>query len=306
MTHAGLPFSTPTNAWSPHTTIQLELTDVINTTLVCDHLQRLLALETPRLRTPGLLYDRIQCVPWVDSTQQWARRDVDQSPFQGCFQPRAVLAEYQTGGRGRMNRVWRSAYGDCLMMTVAVSVPKAYLDQRLSLALAVMLCDWFNHHYQFPVRVKWPNDLLFDDKKLAGILIQSTIVDQREAIIYFGVGLNVQTRQAALRDLARPAIGLYETGFHFPTKSELAAEMLLVFLRLLDALACREWDFLSTRWPHCDAYWEQCIRLEAEAAEPVEGVNRGIDAQGRLRVETAMGERLFCVGDVSLRTATAE
>ncbi|MEJ2669429.1 MAG: biotin--[acetyl-CoA-carboxylase] ligase [Gammaproteobacteria bacterium] len=313
---AGFPLVLPENtcAWGVDTALQVLPIDVVRVERVNEHLRRLLAVQASDLHTSDLqksvlTYDAIHSVPWVDSTQNWAQADFQRSPPSSCYRPRAVLAEYQTMGRGRLSRVWQAAFGDCLMTTVAVSLPRTTLDQRLSPALGVLLCDWLNKQYRIPVRVKWPNDLLFDDRKLAGILIQSSALArsggesiQRDTVsVFCGVGLNLHVRHAASKSFARPAIGLFDTGYPLPTKSELAAEMLCVFLRLLDALASREWAFLHEKWPRYDQFQGQNIRLESEHAEAVEGMNGGIDDQGQLRVKTIQGEQIFCVGEVSLR-----
>src|SRR5688500_2328141 len=124
----------------------------------------------------------------------------------GRFDPVLLVAERQTAGRGRMGRAWQSAPGDSL--TFSLGLPLAPADWAgLSLAVGVSVAESLHP----AVRLKWPNDLWVDDRKLGGILIETASFGEgaggRYAVI--GVGINVAARgadglstpPAALREL---------------------------------------------------------------------------------------------------------
>jgi len=266
-------------------------------------------------------YSEIQLVPWVDSTQQWAQLHAKENPFKEYFKPRAFLAEYQSQGRGRLQRPWLAPMGQCLMMTVSLIVPRKALDQRLSPALAMLLCEWLNCRYGLPAQVKWPNDLLFEGQKLAGFLVQTTssltttvqdalpmpnaatrdVQSSDTVCVMMGLGLNLNLSAEAIGQIAQPALGLRNTGYKLPNKTRLATEVLWVFARLCEAIRLRDWGFLPEKWRQYDAYYGQPVRLVVGQSEVVEGVSRGVDALGQLLLQVDDDIQHYCVGEVSMR-----
>lgn len=258
----------------------------------------------------GWPYAEVSVQPWVDSTQRWAQQSASATPFDRHFSPRVFLADYQSQGRGRRQRQWHARVGQCLMMTVSFSVPRSALDQRLSPAFATLLCDWLNQRYAFPAQVKWPNDLLFDGHKLAGFLIQTTPMRTTDSLmpgedalcLMMGLGLNLTIDPKSQGAIGQPALGIRDTGYRFPDKATLAAEVLLVFARLFEAMQTRNWQFLQSMWPRYDAYHQQPVRLEMNKQENIEGTNVGIDRDGQLLLRLEDGRtQSFCIGEVSLR-----
>lgn len=262
-------------------------------------------------------YEKLSVDPWVDSTQRWAQHVMATTPSAALFRPMAFLTEYQSQGRGRRQRPWLARIGQCLMMTVAVRVPRQALDQRLSPAFAVLLCDWLNQRYQLPARVKWPNDLLFDGCKLAGFLVQSVAApvdppmtgllasplhgEQEDLILLMGLGLNLTLHNSDQAMIGQAALGLRDTGFQLPSNAAIAAEVLMVFAQLCQILQRQDWSFLPALWAKYDAYAQQPVCLTREGAQTIEGINRGIDDLGQLVLETQGQLQTFCIGEVSLR-----
>lgn len=263
----------------------------------------------------GEVFDSVAARPWVDSTQRWAQQAATDTPFQQHFFPRAFMTDYQSQGRGRRHRQWHARMGECLMMTVSLSVPREALDQRLSPAFAILLCDWLNQRYGLPAQVKWPNDLLFDGRKLAGFLVQSTPMRSATSAIgtgdalclMMGLGLNLSLDEMSQAQIGQPALGIRDTGYAFPDKATLAAEVLLVFARLFEAMRTQDWQFLADLWPRYDAYHHQPVRLLISEHEQIEGTNIGIDTDGQLLLQTPNGQvQSFCVGEVSLRRPSTD
>ncbi len=105
--------------------------------------------------------------------------------------PFAVVAMEQSGGRGRRGRTWSSPLGG-IYLSIAFPPPSidTALIGNLSLWVGMEICCWLEQRFGFKIALKWPNDLMFDGRKLGGILIESGIEGQKQGPIIVGVGIN--------------------------------------------------------------------------------------------------------------------
>lgn len=229
--------------------------------------------------------------------------------------PCLLVAEEQLGGRGRLGRGWRSAAGTSL--TFSLALPLAPADwSGLSLAVGVALAEALQPAAPDggPPRlmVKWPNDLwLVDDaagagapsgRKLGGVLIETLAVGARRLAVV-GVGLNVAPLPAALAaELAGGAACMREIDAGATPPDTLAR----VALPLLAALREFERDgyaAFAARFAARDLLRGRAV-VTTHPAVP-EGVARGTDARGALRVEAPDGWHALDSGDVSVRPRPA-
>ena len=147
---------------------------------------------------PGLVLEQVDSIA---STNTELMRRVRG----GQTRPTLLLARQQTAGRGRLGRQWLSAAGagaEAESLTFSLSLPLAPLDWAgLSLAVGVSLAASLHP----ALRLKWPNDLWLDGRKLGGILIETAaLVGQRQVIV--GVGLNLGRRDGAGLLVQRPQL----------------------------------------------------------------------------------------------------
>jgi BirA family biotin operon repressor/biotin-[acetyl-CoA-carboxylase] ligase len=229
------------------------------------------------------------------STNEDARR----LALAGAPDGTVVVAEEQTAGRGRQGRSWTAPRGSALTLSLIrrlESLPAAAID-LLPLATALAICDACEAVAPVDCRIKWPNDIWIDERKLAGVLIESR---PQEGWAVIGVGLNVDTSEEQLgRDLRRTAISLrIASGVPMDRDRALAA--------LLEALAV-SWHALA---------WEPATVLHAyrqrdllkgrriawaPSGSRLRGEAQGIDDAGNLIVSTDEGERLALnAGEVHL------
>jgi BirA family biotin operon repressor/biotin-[acetyl-CoA-carboxylase] ligase len=125
----------------------------------------------------------------VSSTQVTAFQLAEQGAPDGT----AVVADTQTAGRGRQGRPWHDAPGESLLVSVIVRPCLSVGDlPKLSLAAAVAVAEAIGATTSLEARLKWPNDVLVNGRKLAGILLESRIVT--EPIVVVGIGINVRQR----------------------------------------------------------------------------------------------------------------
>lgn len=125
----------------------------------------------------------------VDSTQRAAFELAEQNAADGTV----VVADTQTAGRGRRGRTWHDEPGDSLLMSVIVRSALSVADlPKLSLAAALAVAEAVEATTGLPARLKWPNDVLVNGRKLAGILLESRIV--AEPLVVAGIGINLRQR----------------------------------------------------------------------------------------------------------------
>ncbi len=168
----------------------------------------------------------------VDSTNAYAARRLPEMPH-GTF----VMAAAQTAGRGRLGRRWHSPSGGNVYMSGVVKafppVPSSALPGVLTLTMALAACDAIEREGVAPT-LKWPNDVLVDGRKVAGILAQASYEGPRAAAAIVGVGINVNMTVAELAAIDRPATSLaVSTG----RSLDAAAIAEIVAARFLDRLA---------------------------------------------------------------------
>jgi len=135
----------------------------------------------------------IQYYDKVGTTQIIAREAAEAGAAEGTL----VIAEQQLEGRGRMGRSWLSppSKGIWMSMVLRPSVPIHFAPQ-LTLLTAVALCQALRQTTKLPIGIKWPNDLLFEGRKISGILLESVAEEERLKYIIAGVGISVNLEES--------------------------------------------------------------------------------------------------------------
>lgn len=214
--------------------------------------------------------------------------------------PTMRIAYAQTGGRGRAGRRWISAPGSSLTFSLAW---KFALDiselSGLALAVGVSVSDSLSIQ-GVRTALKWPNDILMEGKKLGGILIETAKApDGVWAVI--GIGLNLTVPDALATQIGQ-----------MPAESRWLAQMdrHTLIAGLLDGLCQTLLRFEAhglspflDKWSHLNAHANHEVRLMEGDRILAEGKVLGIDAIGRLLLETPAGRIAATAGDVSLRKA---
>ena len=223
----------------------------------------------------------------------------------GASAPEICTAEIQTAGRGRQGRRWVSGLGRSVVLSVSwrFATP-ATAPSGLSLAVGVTLVEALAAGGFEGVMLKWPNDLVIRERKLAGILLETGHSRTGSAACVIGVGFNVDLDAVdsgrinqAWTDFAR-AFG------RVPPRSRLASQAANA---ILDACARFQDGGLAPfreRWGARDALHGRPVRVLSGRA-PLEGVARGIDRDGALLVEHAAGVSRCEAGEVSVRAGHA-
>jgi len=196
-----------------------------------------------------------------------------------------LVAEEQTAGRGRMGRSWVSQPGAALTFSVLLrpsGVPPARRGW-LPLLAGVAVATAVRSVAGVPATLKWPNDVLADDKKLAGIL-----AEQSGELVVVGIGINVATPSDALpvSPTGLPATSLLVEGADVPRDTlliEVLRQLERLYLAFREAPDPRRSGLLTSYVDLC-ATLGRAVRVELPGDRSVVGAAEGIDADGRLLV----------------------
>lgn len=215
--------------------------------------------------------------------------------------PTLLAAEIQTAGRGRAGRAWLSAPGASLTFSLAWKFKRPVQDLvGLPLAVGVVIAETLML-FHVDVQLKWPNDVLKDGKKLAGILIETTSAknmshDEIWAVI--GIGLNIAMPADLAAQIGRPVA---DAALLQPDRNALLAALLNGLSEALVVFEPQGFHAFMARWNLLHAYAGQSVVVLERGRILHEGVAAGVDHIGRLLLDTASGRIAVMAGDVSLR-----
>lgn len=225
--------------------------------------------------------------------------DVARDYLRTSEQPLLVVAEHQTGGRGRRGRQWASCYAHNLLFTYGIPNFNALkgLD-GLSLVVGLTLVDVINKTLQLDAKVKWPNDLLINEAKLAGILVEIQGDIGGAYALLIGVGINVNETPAVGE---RQVTSLMEE-FNRPVDR---SSLLICFIKELEKnIEVFKQDGFSSfykRWNAMDAYQGRLVQVE-QGGQVLLGTSKGVDRNGVLLVESDGVLHSVHGGEVTVRT----
>lgn len=239
---------------------------------------------------PAIWRARLHVPDVVDSTQTEALAGCGRWPDRAV-----VVSDRQRRGRGRRGRCWHSPPGASLALSMLACRPaQGAWPPALTLALGAAVADVIRALGVPGVRLKWPNDLCSADGKLGGIL-----VEHGDGAVVAGVGLNLALTAQARDAIDQPCADLAELGWRGSPEA-LAAALILAWDQVLDEVARFGTDAALERWRAHDALLGREVRVQV-GEDRVDGVARGIDAQGRLLVERDGQTLAFSSAEVSVR-----
>lgn len=219
-----------------------------------------------------------------------------------------VLAEYQSAGRGRRGRTWIAPPGGSICMSLSWTFRDVPAELG-ALGLIIGVCEMraLRDLGVIDARLKWPNDLLVNDRKLGGILIELRAETDGPACVVIGIGLNVALGAPLLEKIAEtgiPATDLVTAGLTPISRNAVAGAILDHCIRgLLDFEREGLRPFIED-WRNVDALRGRMVDIKGATGDVIRGLARGVDLHGALLVETAdEGMRKFVSGDVTVRVS---
>lgn len=263
-------------------------------------LESTLATDTGRVKALSKthpLLDEAIYLSTIDSTNMEARRRRNQYAGKNVL----FIADEQTAGLGQQGRSWDSAKG--LGLWASLLIQNAKLMQNpldlVSLYTGVIVHDVLDALGVKGTLLKWPNDIIHDEKKLGGILTEINWMGNRPGSIIIGMGLNVLHREIDFpQDLRRSASSVsLATGSKDLEPIRMAEKILISLLDDWDQLS--DPVGLSERWNQAAWALNEPVRVQIEDREK-EGLFLGVDQKGRAVISMAGHEQHFSVGSLRL------
>lgn len=210
------------------------------------------------------------------------------------------VAEYQSAGRGRRGRRWQSPYGSHLYCSMYWCFPQGMAQAMgLSLVVACSLATVLENNGVTEVGLKWPNDIYYQHKKLAGVLIEMSGQADSECNLVIGIGMNLAMPSQQAEHINQPWSDLSESGIELD-KTELVIALqkqLQLDIRLFEQQGL---SAFMVRWQASDIFYGQPIQLIL-GDKVIKGLCRGIDSAGAVILENDDGMQTFVGGEISLR-----
>lgn len=237
------------------------------------------------------------CFDVLDSTNDYGKELAKKQPVHGTL----IVADTQTAGKGRRGRIWQSPGGTTISMSLCLE-PKLQADQvsGLTLVAALSVAEAIREVTGADPRIKWPNDIVLNGKKICGILTEMCFKENTYAVV-IGIGINVNT-ESFPEEIQEVASSLkLETG------KEISREKLIAFVMKYFEMFYEQYEqrsdltLLKQRYERMLANKDREVQV-LDPVAPYTGIARGITAAGNLVVVCRDGtEKEVSSGEVSVR-----
>ena len=282
-----------------HNEYSLEIQSVKGRGYRLSHPIELLEAEHIRARLSPAVKDRLaelDILPLVDSTNRYLMA----AASQGAASGRVVLAEQQTAGRGRLGRTWVSPFGGNIYCSLLWRFDMAtHVLSGLGIAVAVALATALSAHVA-DIQIKWPNDIFWQGKKLAGILLEMQGEANGPAAIVIGIGVNVDMPKSAHQQIDQAWSDVQKASGKPVSRNGLAASIIEQLVLAINRFEREGLAGFIARWSQWDMLKNQPVQL-VTANQTIPGIARGIDDSGALRLESGGGLKSYMAGEASLK-----
>jgi BirA family transcriptional regulator, biotin operon repressor / biotin---[acetyl-CoA-carboxylase] ligase len=232
---------------------------------------------------------RLEIFPELDSTNQYALN----SPA-SCL---ACLAEYQTQGRGRQGKQWISPVSSGLCLSLKYCYPATVFPLvGLNLALAVTVAKLLRNLGASEVGVKWPNDIGWKSRKLAGLLLETRLTTNRYEVV-LGIGLNIEMPKTVAIDQAW--VDLQTVMGHSISRNTVASLLIEQGIQTLKNYPTTHFTPFLAEWEEFDLLKSKQIQVSMPTKTDV-GIAFGIDESGALRLQVGETQQLVYYGEASV------
>ena len=220
----------------------------------------------------------------IDSTNDEAKR------IEGIKDFHIFITEKQTKGRGRHGKKWSSPTSGNIYMTISTSQNTSQINP-ISLISGLICKKAIDKLIRKPsIMLKWPNDILFNDKKIGGILVETEINKENiKTIIGIGINLNINKEESWWGDLSRFALE--------SKRNELINLILTEFLNIFD----NSYDNWLDDWKKSCMHINKEIEIFDGEHLKKKAIFKDIDAQGNAIIETKEGEEVIATGQISIK-----
>ncbi len=244
------------------------------------------------------LFEKIEIYESIESTNTYLMQQA-RNHTKGN---QACLAELQTGGKGRNGRKWISSFASNIALSILwrfETLPGGL--SGLSLVIGMALCKACEQIGITNTKLKWPNDIYWNERKLGGILIEIQGEPWGPCNVVIGVGININLAKEFASDIDQPWVDCNEIlGTKHISRNNFAAIIMEHIALLLRQFQEQGFEPFTQEWPQYDILFNQEVNVHLP--DKIEaGTAVGINSDGALLVEIDGKQRPFYSGDATLR-----
>jgi BirA family biotin operon repressor/biotin-[acetyl-CoA-carboxylase] ligase len=236
----------------------------------------------------------------VTSTQDEARKLAEKAAREGTL----VFAEMQTCGRGRQQRLWVSPRGTGIYLSLILRPEaKPHHMAQMPIVTGLSVRDAIAESIGITLQTKWPNDILFEKKKVAGILTEIKAEPGRIHYLLVGIGINVNIAQASFpKSLQSTATSLSEAVGRTVSRRKLTQSLLVHLEKAYGVFKNQGFEPFRRRWRNWDQTLGALVTIETLNGSTITGHARDLDENGALIIEDGQGD-IHCVeaGDATIK-----
>jgi BirA family biotin operon repressor/biotin-[acetyl-CoA-carboxylase] ligase len=227
-----------------------------------------------------------------------------QRAAQGAASGTVLAVEWQNAGRGRLGKTWHSGLGDALTFSLLWRFESGLAAlSGLSLVVGIAMMRALDELGVPGTGLKWPNDVLLNEGKLAGILLEAQGDMLGPSAVVIGIGLNLSVPEALRERIDQAVSDLASLDMPLPERNHVLAVLLKHLAAVLREFTGHGFSPLRKEWESRHVFQQRPVRLLLPDGSQVTGMALGVTDDGALRLGTAQGEQIFNAGEVSLRSA---
>ena len=263
--------------------------------------EKLLPWEITKKIKSEFVGRRVYYFDEIDSTQNYALQISNNKNENGTV----IVAEKQTDGKGRLNRKWYSPEGG-IWLSVIIHPEFQISDATIiPLAASLALCESIKKVHKIKTDVKWPNDITIDGKKVAGMLIDTSIQGNKVENLVLGIGINFAVNIQQIEKRLKNSPNFYGVTSLFPEKNkpskiELLVQFLLELEKVINSLIKGKNAQIIKDWSKHTNMFGKTISVNTGNGK-ISGIAKKIDSDEALIIKTGAKNRRIFVGDVTLR-----
>ncbi|WP_258039412.1 biotin--[acetyl-CoA-carboxylase] ligase [Nitrosomonas ureae] len=238
----------------------------------------------------------------VDSTNNYLLSQLKRNTLIKDSTPVAV-AEFQTSGRGREGRIWQCGFGNGLMFSICWSFEKGVSNlSGLSLVVGIAILRILRSYSIQNINIKWPNDILCDNHKLAGILTEIRGEVRGPSYAVIGIGINFNLSESIIPLIDQKVTDLSNVTGNLIDRNLVLGKLLSELYNVLDDFAYHGFSYFKKEWVSYHSY-EGCeVDLIFPNGLAIAGIVDGVTDDGAICLLTLEGKKSFNVGNISIRS----
>jgi BirA family transcriptional regulator, biotin operon repressor / biotin---[acetyl-CoA-carboxylase] ligase len=244
------------------------------------------------------LLSQLEVLTLVDSTNNYL---LNKTEYIGNY---AVFAEQQTAGRGQFQRTWYSNFGKNIALSLLWQFSNPFSKLAgLTLAVGIAVVKALEEYGLKRIQLKWPNDIMYEGKKLAGILIESRFIERKLQKMVIGIGLNLYDPSTHSPTKAQAITSIFSLQNSPPRRNQLAVFILKNLIRTLIEFEMKGFDYFIQDWQRLDNLAGKLVTIQ-NRSNFIEGIGRGINTQGQLCIQIKNKIHYFNNGEIRVKLKT--